>query len=81
MNNQFRKYLNGMRNKDHKSLSPKGMLNAICRKHSRFHGGNQHDAHELLITMLDCLDSEATKQKKRSIADQAFGGTFCNSVL
>ena len=76
VNIQFRKYLTGMRRKDPSPLKPTGMLNVICRKYPRFGNGSQQDSHELLINLLDLLDSEATKKKKRSIVDKVFGGTF-----
>ena len=70
-----------MRKKDHKALTPKGLLNSISRKFPRFGNGSQQDSHEVLINLLDVMDTEATKKKKRSIVDKVFGGTFCNSVL
>ena len=84
LNEQFRKFLSGVRgekNKTSKALAPKGMLNQICKKYPKFKGGQQHDAHELLINLLDELDTEAVKKKKKSIVDKAFGGTMMNSVL
>ena len=59
--NQMRKFMGVMRTKSHQSHSPTGVLNAIWRKYPRFHGGGQHDAHELLITLLDWMDTEAVK--------------------
>ena len=79
--NQVRKFMSVMRTKSHQAHAPTGMLNAIWRKYPRFHGGGQHDAHELLITLLDWMDTEAVKKQKRSIVDKSFGGTFLTSVL
>lgn len=40
------------------SFSPIHLLDALRKKHAQFQGYNQHDAHELLRTLLDCVKTE-----------------------
>eukprot|EP00466_Bigelowiella_natans_P010688 jgi/Bigna1/38416/e_gw1.25.82.1 len=73
------------------SMSPSGVFNAVCKYHTRFRGGRQHDSHELLRAMLDSLREEKTRPppvskkgqraiEKSGIVDRLFGGSFLNCV-
>lgn len=46
------------------SFSPLHLLDALRKKHSQFQGYNQHDAHELLRTLLDCVKTEDIRVSK-----------------
>ena len=65
------------------------MFSGLCKRNPRFSGFQQQDAHDLLINLLDMLNTEhdllckRTKEEKlkglrKSVVEEAFGGFFMN---
>ena len=74
------------------SYDPGDLFAEICKRNSRFRGFQQQDAHDLLMNLLDFLDTEHDKFFKRSkiekmmglkqnIVENAFGGQFLSTVV
>mmetsp|Transcript_19270 Transcript_19270/g.28778 ORF Transcript_19270/g.28778 Transcript_19270/m.28778 type:complete len:917 (-) Transcript_19270:200-2950(-) len=51
-------YSKGLKATKKPALSPSSVFNSVCKYHSKFRGGRQHDSHELLRALLDSLKDE-----------------------
>lgn len=73
-NEEFRDLMIDMRESRSDVVSPVELFRAIVRKNSRFRGYQQQDAHDLLMMLLENLDKEAYKKKKKPLMEHTFGG-------
>lgn len=68
-----------MRDSSSDTISPVDLFRAIVRKNSRFRGYQQQDAHDLLMMLMENLDKEAYKKKKKPYMEHCFGGKMLTS--
>lgn len=72
------------------TYNPATLFQGVCQRNSRFKGFQQHDAHDLLINLLDMMVLESDKLTKRtkdekmrgakkSIVEEVFGGYYLNT--
>ena len=72
------------------TYNPFQVFQGVCSRNSRFKGYQQHDAHDLLINLLDIMIIESDKLSKRtkeeklkglkrSIVEEVFGGYYLNT--
>ncbi|CAI2382727.1 unnamed protein product [Moneuplotes crassus] len=80
-NDIFSDFILEMRESSSETISPSDLFRAIVRKNARFRGYQQQDAHDLLMMLIENLDKEALKKKKKPIMEHVFGGKMLTCVL
>lgn len=79
----FNRFLADIWDEEEKAFNPEQLFEQVSKKYLRFSRGEQQDAHDLFISLIDLIDSEHLRlelkdENNQTLMNFVFGFQFCN---